>query len=77
MERKVPTIGHPADSRIGGLPAAFYAAKKDTLCPTALLAPSSSVCCASNCENPLEALLEDKSWSYPQQMTVKAPLRGI
>ena len=77
MEKKVPTFGHHADSRIGGLPAAFYAVKRVTLCPTALLAPSSSAGYASKRKNPLEALLEDKSWTYPRQMTTKAPLRGI
>ena len=65
MQRKAHIFGDHADSRIGALPAAFHAAKRATLCPTALLAPSSSAFCASKHENPPAVLPEDKSWNYP------------
>ena len=71
------TFGHHADSKKGGLPAAFYATKRAILRIAAPLAPFSSACCTSKSEKPLAALLEARFSSSPQQKAVKAPTRGI
>ena len=66
-------FGHHADSRIGDLPAVFYAMKRVTLPIAAPLAPSYSACCASRPEKPLMARLEARFSSFLRQKAVKAP----
>ena len=70
---KVPILERHAASRTGLLDAS-YVGKRAILCPTALLAPSSSAYCASKLAKLLAARQEGKFWSYLEQMTAaRAP----